>query len=58
MVAFKNISNKSFAKITVNIPEYDRYGNLINFHTETFDYEEFCDLCRHRVALLEELLEI
>ena len=56
MTVFKNKSDKRFAVITVDIPEYDRYGNIINVRTETIGYEEFCELFENRVRLIENLL--
>ena len=56
MVVFKNKSDKSFARITVDIPEYDKYGNVINVSRETIGYEEFCVLFENRVSLIENLL--
>lgn len=56
MIAFKNRSDKKFAVITVNVPEYDEYGNIIKTSTETIGYEEFCELFKNRVSLIENLL--
>ena len=56
MISFKNKSDKKFAVITVNVPEYDEYGSIIRTSAETIGYEEFCELFKNRVSLIENLL--